>query len=96
MGNDLFSRPEVVATFGTIGEFQAEEKYWTRYVEQMQHYFTANDIMSAEKQRSLIFSVCGVPTYELTSTLFASKKLGDVTFLEMIKPTNNTGITGRQ
>ena len=32
---DSFSVPEVMATFGTIGEFKAKEEEWSLYVEHM-------------------------------------------------------------
>ena len=41
---DLFSLPELMATFDTIGEFEAEEEEWALYVERMVHYFAANYI----------------------------------------------------
>ena len=83
--NDLFSLPEITATFGTIGEFKAEEKEWSLYVERMQHYFAANDITSMEKQWSIMLSVCGASTYKLMSSLFAPRKLRDVPFSELVK-----------
>ena len=82
---DLFCLPEVMATFGTIGEFKAEEEEWSPYVERMEHDFSANDMTSVEKQRSIMLSVCGAPTDKLMSSLFTLRKLGDVPFSELVE-----------
>ena len=74
-----------MATFGTIGEFKAEEEDWSLYVQHMQHYFATNGITSVDKQRSIMLSVCRAPTYKLMSSLFAPRKLGDVPFSELVK-----------
>ena len=93
---DLFSLPEVMATFGTIGEFKAEEEELSLHVERMQHYFAANDIMSVEKQRSIMLSVWG---RRHTSSYQVCSHQGNWEmshFQSWLKSLNNTGIQGLQ
>ena len=75
-----------MSTFGVLGEFKdGGEEEWTHYVERMQHYFTANDVKSKEKQLSIFLSVCGASTYKLISSLVAPKKPGDCGLDELLK-----------
>ena len=39
-----------MATYGNVGEFHDGAEEWTAYTERLEHYFTANDIDSAEKK----------------------------------------------
>ena len=34
------------------------------YTERLEHYFEANDVNSAEKQRAILLSGCGASTYQ--------------------------------
>ena len=53
----------MAATHGNFGEFTRESDDWTDYTESLQQYFLANDVADAEKQRAILFSVCGPATY---------------------------------
>ena len=35
----------VMALHGTLTQFAPEEEYWTAYVERLEHYFAANDVV---------------------------------------------------
>ena len=48
---------------GTVGEFNIEREDWSAYAERLQQYFTANDVDSADKQRAVLLSACGLATY---------------------------------
>ena len=37
----------------------------TTYPEQLQHYFIANDVGDTGKKRSILLTVCGIPTYKV-------------------------------
>ena len=62
-----------MATHGSISEFCAEKENWKSYIERLQQYFTANDVDSTEKQRAILLSACGAPTYQLIKSLLAPK-----------------------
>ena len=54
-----------MAYHGTIAEFQPETEDWASYTERIQYYFQANDITTADKQRSILLTMCGIPTLKL-------------------------------
>ena len=39
----------MAATFGKVEEFDSKKEEWPQYVERLQHFFVANDIVDAEK-----------------------------------------------
>ena len=53
----------------------------TAYTEQLEHYFTANDIDGAEKKQAILLSICG-PT-GLIRSLVSPKKATDYTFTKL-------------
>ncbi len=70
-----------MATHGAFGEFESSKEDWTSYTERLEHYFEANDVNSAEKQRAILLSGCGALTYQLID-------LRDL--VAPAKPTTNT------
>ena len=74
-----------MATHGSIGEFRNAKETWQSYVERLQQYFVANVLKSLEKQRAVLLSVVGGPTYQLIRNLLAPTKPTDVTFAEIVK-----------
>ena len=42
--------PPSIGLQGTIATFDPMQDDWCKYVERLQHYFTANDIVSVEKR----------------------------------------------
>jgi len=73
-----------MATHGTIGEFQHAQEDWLAYVERLEQYFTANDVESADKQRAILLSSVGAPTYRLIRNLLAPAKPTDKTLKEIV------------
>ena len=65
-----------VATLGKIDQFDLSKEEWPQYVE---HFFTANDIDSAEKKRAVFLAVVGPATYRLLYNLISPDKPGDKT-----------------
>ena len=51
----------------------------------MQQYFTVNEVTDAGKQRAILLSVCGTPTYQLIRKLVAPQKLTEKSFAEIVK-----------
>ena len=61
----------MASRYGVISEFEAGEEDWTSYTERLQQYFAANEIVSEDKQRAILISVCGAETYQLLKSLLA-------------------------
>ena len=49
----------MAATFGKVEEFDSKKEEWSQYVEKLQHFFVANDIVDAEKKGAVFLSVVG-------------------------------------
>jgi len=67
-----------------LGEFISDQEEWTSYVERLQQYFTANNIISKQKQRAVFISSCGVSTYRLIKNLLAPRAPSEVEFDDII------------
>ena len=76
-----------MATHGSIGEFQNAQEDWQSYmyVERLQQYFVANDVKNADKQRAILLSSVGGPTYQLIRNLLAPDKPTSKTFAEIVE-----------
>ena len=73
-----------MATHGTIGEYDHSNEDWISYCERLEHYFAANDVNNASKQRAILLSVCGATTYQLIRNLVAPAKPVDKSFRELV------------
>lgn len=73
-----------MAIHGTIGECDHCKEDWVSYCERLEHYFTANDVDDAGKQRAILLSVCGATTYQLIRNLVAPAKPVDKSFSELV------------
>ena len=74
----------MAAVHGTVDEFISAQGDWTSYTERLSLYFAANDVTEAGKQRAILLSVCGAPTYKLIQNLVAPAKPTDKTFDELV------------
>ena len=63
---------------------------WTFYAERLEFYFAANDVKEAEKQRAVLFSICGAATYKLIKNLLAPAKPTEATFKDIVNCELNT------
>ena len=77
-----------MTTYGKIEEYKEDEE-WVEYIERLTHYFTANEIENADKQRSILLSVCGAKTYKLIRNLLAPAKPDSKTFDELAELVKN-------
>ena len=59
-----------MATYGKLKEFEPDNEKVSSYLEQVELYFTANDI-AAEKKVVILLSVIGAKTYSLLRDLLA-------------------------
>ena len=73
-----------MATHGTIGEYDHSNEDWISYCERLEHYFAANHVNDASKQRAILLSVCGATTYLLIRNLVAPTKPVDKSFRELV------------
>ena len=79
----------MAATFGKVEEFDSKKEEWPQYVERLQHFFVANDIVDAEKKRAVFLSVVGPATYKLLGDLLAPEKPGDKSYAELVEVVTN-------
>ena len=63
-------------TFGKVDEYQDED--WRHYVEPLNHFFEANEITDAAKQRSILLVSVGAKTYKLIRSLVAPEDPKDI------------------
>ena len=63
-----------MAVHGAVGQFNEEAEEWPAYCERLMHYFTANDVETAEKRRAILLSVCGAHIYQLVRSLVSPEK----------------------
>ena len=79
----------MTATFGKVEEFDSKKEEWSQYVERLQHFFVANDIVDAEKKRAVFLSLVGPATYKLLGDLLAPAKPGDKSYDELVEVVMN-------
>ncbi|KAH7946676.1 hypothetical protein HPB52_003200 [Rhipicephalus sanguineus] len=58
--------------------------YWS-WVERLEFYYEANDIVEASKKRAVLLTLCGKQTYETVRALVAPQKPSKVDFVDIIK-----------
>ena len=66
-----------MATYSQIKEFDNSEEKWSQYVECLGHYFLANDIDDADKQKAIFLSICGSQIYKFMCDLLSPAKPED-------------------
>ena len=54
-----------IGLHGTVVPFDATQKEWSEYAEQLVHYFTANTIKGEDKHRAILLNTVGPATYRL-------------------------------
>ena len=74
-----------MAAHGQMGEFNSQREDWMSYSKRLQEYFTANDIKSAEKKKTILLGVVGAEAYQLIRSLVAPEKPKQKTFEHFIK-----------
>ena len=74
-----------MAQHGLSREFDPAKEDWISYTERLQHYFTANDVNDWNKQRAILLSACGPPTYQLIRYLVAPRKPTSKSFQEIVE-----------
>ena len=84
--------------FGRVGEFIAERETFNTYVERMEMFFTANNIVEttgegstqanrvvAERKRAIFLTEVGAEVYSTLSNLLAPTKPKDTPFVDIVR-----------
>ena len=73
------------ALVGSTAPFDSETQTWEEYCEVLHHFFEANEITDASRQKAILLSSVGSQTYSLARNLVSPAKPGDKTFAELVK-----------
>ena len=79
---------------GKLEEYDRSTEDWTQYVERMDHFFDANEIVDVGKKKSVFLAVVGPTTYALLRNLVSPAKPGDKTFVELVAALNSLTSAG--
>ena len=60
---------QTVGLHGAVFAFNPDQEDWSEYVERLEHYFTANDIVSSDKRCAILLNAVGASTYRLIHAL---------------------------
>ena len=87
-----------IGQFGRVGEFSPERETFRSYVERMEMFFIANNIMEetgegkdeanlavANRKRAIFLTEIGPDAYSTLSNLLAPKKSKDTPFADIVK-----------
>ena len=74
-----------VGLHGAAVAFDPSNDDWSEYIERLQHYFTANDILAADKQHAILLNAVGAPTCRLIRTLVSPAKVTKLSFAELVE-----------
>ena len=69
---------------GRVECFDPATDDWSTYVERLEHYFIANDIITKAKRRSTLLTVAGPEVYSLACDLVAPDKPGDKSYDDLV------------
>ena len=70
---------------GSFKNFNPKFDDWKIYVERLNYYFVANDVVDADKKRSILLTVCGTHTFKLLKSLVKDGNLDSCSFDELAK-----------
>ena len=74
-----------MAKHGHLREYDNTREDWLACMERLQHYFAANDVRNAEKQRAILLSSVGSSIYQLMKSLLAPTKPSEKKFDELVR-----------
>ncbi len=69
---------------GRIDEFDGSKEEWPQYVERVNHFFAANGIDDATRQKSALLAAVGPATYSLLRNLVSPDKPGEKTYEQLV------------
>ena len=65
---------------GSLKEYSPAQENWPEYIERLELYFIANDIVAPEKKRAILLNGCGPATYKLFRNLAAPNRPSDLSY----------------
>ncbi|UYV70463.1 K02A2.6-like, partial [Cordylochernes scorpioides] len=75
-----------MANFGSIESFDPKKpEKWIVYLERMNFFFLANDIVKPERRKAIFLTLIGAETYALARSLASPKELSFVEYDDLIK-----------
>ena len=66
-------------------EFSGSAEDWEAYMEQLESYFMANDIIAAAKKHAVLLSSCGTAMYKIIHSVVAPEKPTEVSYADLTK-----------
>lgn len=75
----------MAAMVGSTAPFDSQTQTWEEYCEVLHHFFEANEIDDAGRQKAILLSSVGSQTYSLMRNLVSPAKPGDKSFDELVK-----------
>ena len=92
-GNEFSNQEQIMATFGRLQSFDSSSEQWDQYIESLENFFEANDILldtaQVKNMRAILLSVCGSKVYKQMSSLWAPEKPKDKEFDELVSLMKN-------
>ena len=73
-----------MTSHGKLPEFDPAVEPWSSYVERLEFYFVANDIVENTKKRAILLTACSPSTFELLRSLVQPHKPSDKTYAELV------------
>ena len=73
-----------MAKHGAIGEFTPSQESWAEYIERLELYFVANDIVEEVKKKAILLNACGTATYKLARNLAAPRKPSELDYEALV------------
>lgn len=77
-----------MAMHGSIGEYRPDVEVCLAYTEQLEHYFTTNEVADRSKKRMILLSICGPLIYGLIRSLTSPQKATDFLNMEIVEKVN--------
>ena len=75
----------MAAAFGKVDKFDGSKEEWPQYVERLDFFFQANEIVDVEKERAVFLSVVGPTTFKLLRNSQNPAKPGEQTLPALIE-----------
>lgn len=79
----------MAALLESTAPFDSQTQTWEEYCEVLHHFFEANEITDADRQKAILRSSVGSQTYTLMRNLVSPAEPGNKTFDELVKLLND-------
>lgn len=66
-------------------DFDIHKNDWEKFIDRMEQYFIANDIINMEKKRAILLSKVNAETYDMIDKICKPKKPGEKSYEEIVK-----------